>query len=148
MRVGVDEEQRRPGGRFGRHQVFELPAISVIVTEHRTHQLRCRQCRARAAYQHDHHDSQRLQAEIASVQAELQELREPASPEEPPQPLAPAACQQPAQDRARALDVHHHRGDRADPLSRGSTRSRSGGCLMRFLGSHERFGALAMITRI
>ena len=25
-----DEEQRRPGGRFGRHQVAELPPISVI----------------------------------------------------------------------------------------------------------------------
>ena len=42
-----DEEQRRPGGRFGRHQVAELPPISVIWTEHRTHQLRCRSCRAR-----------------------------------------------------------------------------------------------------
>jgi transposase len=40
-------EQRRPGGRFGRHQLAELPPISVIVTEHRTHQLRCRECRAR-----------------------------------------------------------------------------------------------------
>jgi transposase len=44
-----DEEQRRPGGRFGRRQVFELPPISVIVTEHRTHQLRCRHCRARTS---------------------------------------------------------------------------------------------------
>ena len=42
-------EQRRPGGRFGRHQVAELPPISVIVTEHRTHQLRCRHCRARTS---------------------------------------------------------------------------------------------------
>ncbi len=42
-----DDEQRRPGGRFGRHQVCELPPISVIVTEHRTHQMRCRHCRAR-----------------------------------------------------------------------------------------------------
>jgi len=41
--------QRQPGGRFGRHQVAELPPISVIVTEHRTHQLRCRQCRARTS---------------------------------------------------------------------------------------------------
>jgi transposase len=30
-------------------QVAELPPISVIVTEHRTHQLRCRQCRARTS---------------------------------------------------------------------------------------------------
>jgi transposase len=40
-------EQRRPGGRFGRRQVVELPAISVIWSEHRTHQLRCRRCRSR-----------------------------------------------------------------------------------------------------
>ena len=46
-----DAEQRRPGGRFGRHQVCELPPISVIVTEHRTHQLRCRDCRARTSAQ-------------------------------------------------------------------------------------------------
>jgi transposase len=51
-----DQEQRRPGGRFGRHQVAELPPISVIVTEHRTHQLRCRHCRARS--------SARLPAEV------------------------------------------------------------------------------------
>jgi transposase len=42
-------EQRRPEGRFGRHQVAELPPISVIWTEHRTHQLRCRHCRARTS---------------------------------------------------------------------------------------------------
>ena len=42
-------EQQRPGGRFGRHQVAELPPISVIFTEHRTHQLRCRCCRARTS---------------------------------------------------------------------------------------------------
>jgi transposase len=44
-----DHGQRRPSGRFGRHQVCELPPISVIVTEHRTHQLRCRHCRARTS---------------------------------------------------------------------------------------------------
>jgi transposase len=43
------ERQRRPGGRFGRHQVCELPPISVIWSEHRTHQLRCRRCRARTS---------------------------------------------------------------------------------------------------
>jgi transposase len=42
-------EQQRAGGRFGRHQVAELPPISVIFTEHRTHQLRCRHCRARTS---------------------------------------------------------------------------------------------------
>jgi transposase len=43
-----DDGQRR-GGRFGRHQVAELPPIGVVVTEHRTHQLRCRHCRARTS---------------------------------------------------------------------------------------------------
>jgi transposase len=43
------EDQRRAGGRFGRHQVCELPPISVIVCEHRTHQVRCRHCRARTS---------------------------------------------------------------------------------------------------
>ena len=44
-----DPAQRRSGGRFGRHQVAELPAISVVFSEHRTHQLRCRHCRARTS---------------------------------------------------------------------------------------------------
>ena len=51
------EEQRRPKRRFGRHQVVELPPISVITVEHRTHQLRCRECLART--------SARLPARIA-----------------------------------------------------------------------------------
>ena len=42
-----DDDQRRGGGRFGRHQVAELPPISVIWSEHRTHQLRCRHCRTK-----------------------------------------------------------------------------------------------------
>jgi len=42
-------EQQRPGGQFGRRQVAELPPISVIWTEHRTHQLRCRCCRAKTS---------------------------------------------------------------------------------------------------
>jgi transposase len=42
-------EQQRLGGRFGRRQVAELPPISVIWSEHRTHQLRCRDCRARTS---------------------------------------------------------------------------------------------------
>ena len=33
----VAAEQRRPGRRFGRRQVAELPPISVTWTEHRTH---------------------------------------------------------------------------------------------------------------
>jgi transposase len=47
--VGFDDSQRRPDGQFGRHQVADLPPISVIFTEHRTHQLRCRHCRARTS---------------------------------------------------------------------------------------------------
>jgi transposase len=39
--------ERRPAGRFGRHQLAELPPISVVVVEHRTHQLRCPGCRAK-----------------------------------------------------------------------------------------------------
>jgi transposase len=42
-------EQRTPSRRFGRHQVAELPPISVIWTEHGTHQLRWRHCRARTS---------------------------------------------------------------------------------------------------
>ena len=44
-----DDRQRRSSGRFGRHQVAELPPISVTWTEHRTHQLRCRDCRSRTS---------------------------------------------------------------------------------------------------
>ncbi len=43
------DRQRRPKRRFGRHQIAELPPISVIWTEHRTHQFRCRHCRARTS---------------------------------------------------------------------------------------------------
>ena len=43
------DRQRRPKRRFGRHQVVELPPISVITIEHRTHQLRCRDCLARTS---------------------------------------------------------------------------------------------------
>lgn len=42
-------EERRPRRRFGRHQVAELPPISVMWIEHRTHQLRCRPCLARTS---------------------------------------------------------------------------------------------------
>jgi transposase len=37
-------DERRPGGRFGRHQVCELPPISVLLVEHRTHRLHCPEC--------------------------------------------------------------------------------------------------------
>ncbi|HYC10726.1 MAG TPA: IS66 family transposase [Steroidobacteraceae bacterium] len=45
------DQERRPRRRFGRHQTCELPPMSVIWTEHRTHQLRCRSCRARTSAQ-------------------------------------------------------------------------------------------------
>jgi transposase len=38
------DEERRAGGRFGRHQVAELPPIAVTYSEHRTHHLRCPGC--------------------------------------------------------------------------------------------------------
>ena len=41
------EDERRLGGRFGRHQVAELPPISVMLVEHRTHRLGCRGCGAK-----------------------------------------------------------------------------------------------------
>src|SRR3954470_9494201 len=40
------EAERRPAGRFGRHQVCELPPIGVLLVEHRTYRLRCSGCRA------------------------------------------------------------------------------------------------------
>jgi transposase len=41
------EDECRPGGRFGRHQVCELPPIGVLLIEHRTHRLRCTECGTR-----------------------------------------------------------------------------------------------------
>lgn len=45
------EAERSPSRRPGRHQVAELPPTAVIVTEHRTHRLRCPVCRARTTAQ-------------------------------------------------------------------------------------------------
>jgi transposase len=45
----LSEQEHSPSGRFGRHQVSELPATSVIVSEHRTHRLRCPGCRTKTA---------------------------------------------------------------------------------------------------
>ena len=42
---GVGEQVA--GGRFGRHQVSELPPTAVVVTEHRTHRLACPGCKAK-----------------------------------------------------------------------------------------------------
>jgi transposase len=41
------DDELKPSGRFGRHQVAELPPISVLVYEHRTHRLCCPGCGAR-----------------------------------------------------------------------------------------------------
>jgi len=41
------EDERRPSRRFGRRQLAELPPIAVVVSEHRTHRLRCPRCRAK-----------------------------------------------------------------------------------------------------
>jgi transposase len=43
------DDERRPGKRFGRHQVAELPPIAVIFYEHRTHHLRCAGCGKKTA---------------------------------------------------------------------------------------------------
>jgi transposase len=40
-------EERRSPGRFGRHQVAELPPISVLLVEHRTRRLHCPECGTR-----------------------------------------------------------------------------------------------------
>ena len=42
-------DERQPTRRFGRHQVAELPPITVIHYEHRTHHLRCPCCGKRTA---------------------------------------------------------------------------------------------------
>ena len=39
----------RTAGRFGRHQIAELPPIAVVVIEHRTHKLRCPCCKTSTA---------------------------------------------------------------------------------------------------
>ena len=41
------EDERRPTPRYGRHQVAELPEIAVVLSEHRTHRLRCPDCRTK-----------------------------------------------------------------------------------------------------
>jgi transposase len=69
-----DSGQRRPAARFGRHQVAELPPISVVWTEHRTHQLRCGHCRARTSARLPDHlgacaFGPRLQAAIVTLTA-------------------------------------------------------------------------------
>jgi transposase len=43
------EDERVPSRRPGRRQVAELPPITVIVSEHRSHRLRCPRCNRRTA---------------------------------------------------------------------------------------------------
>jgi transposase len=46
---GFSDDELRPGRRFGRHQVAELPPIGVLVVEHRTQRLGCPECKTRTA---------------------------------------------------------------------------------------------------
>ena len=39
-----EEDEKTPSGRFGRHQVADLPRVAIIHTEHRTHHLGCPSC--------------------------------------------------------------------------------------------------------
>lgn len=55
-----------------------------------------------------------LKAQIAPIQTELRQLPEQASPKKGTQSLAPTVRRQPAQGLARALDVRHRAGCRAD----------------------------------
>jgi transposase len=89
------------------------------------------------AYQHEHHDRDRLQVAIAPIQTELQKLPRSSQPEEQPQSLAPAVRQQPAQGLARALDLHHQPGRRADQQP-GRARSPSTGHPSKSLARHPK----------
>lgn len=41
---GFGADEKTPSGRFGRHQVADLPPVAIIYTEHRTHHLDCPAC--------------------------------------------------------------------------------------------------------
>ena len=70
-------------------------------------------------YQHDHHDRARLQAEIAPVPDRTPATaRDRQRRRKGAQSLAPRVREQPAEDLARALDVHPCRRRRADEQSR------------------------------
>ena len=43
------EDERLPSRRPGRRQVAELPPITVVITEHRSHRLRCPCCKRKTA---------------------------------------------------------------------------------------------------
>ena len=96
--AGSTDRQRRPGGRFGRHQVAELPPISVVWTEHRTHQLRCRHCRARTSARLPERDRLLcVRAEVAGGDGDVD---------------GPASDLAPRDLRARARSVRRHALDR------------------------------------
>jgi transposase len=38
------EDEKTPAGRFGRHQVADLPPVAIVYIEHRTHHLPCPSC--------------------------------------------------------------------------------------------------------
>ncbi len=44
-----EEDEKTPSGRFGRHQVADIPQVAIIYTEHRTHHLRCPGCTKQTA---------------------------------------------------------------------------------------------------
>lgn len=41
------DQKKVPSRRPGRHQVAELPPVAVLITEHRTHRLRCPGCKTK-----------------------------------------------------------------------------------------------------
>ena len=78
------EDQRRPSGRFGRHQVAELPPISVLLVEHRTRRLCCSGCGTRTTARlpagiADSAFGTRLQAAIVTLTARNRISRRAAS---------------------------------------------------------------------
>ena len=78
------------------------------------------------AYQHTHHNRDRLKTEIAPIQSELRQLLEEASPKKHTHPLAPPVREQSPEGVARALDLRHRGGRRADQQSRGASAPRTG----------------------
>jgi broad specificity phosphatase PhoE len=70
------------------------------------------------AYQREHHDRDRLKSEIAQVQSELRALLEDASPKSRRTRWHRRFANNLLKGLARALDLHHHRRDRADQQPR------------------------------
>jgi hypothetical protein len=91
-------DERQPGAQFGRHQVAELPPISVIVIEHRTHRVRCPACQAKT--------TARLPAGIGSLSIRVQPAGGGGDVDRAQPDLAPGHV------RARSGAVRGHRLDR------------------------------------